>query len=67
MDSGPSIENDKAKTSNSIPNVRDVLQSVWFRRDADIVNQINRFLLWSQFGFVLPCGILLWIILLIFG
>jgi hypothetical protein len=67
MDSGPSIKNDKTKTSNSIPNVRNVLQSVWVRRDSDPVDQINRFLLWSQFGFVLPCGLLLWIILLIFG
>jgi hypothetical protein len=65
MDSGPSIRNDKTKTSNSISNVSSVLQSFRIRRDTDIVNEFNRFLLWSQFGVVLPCGILFWIILLL--
>jgi hypothetical protein len=65
MDSGPSIENDKTKTSNSISNVSSVLQSSRVRRDTDIVNEFNRFLLWGQFSIVLPCGILFWIILLL--
>lgn len=63
MDSGPSIRNDKTKTSNTISNVSDVLQSSGIRRDTDTANEIDRFLLWSQFGVILPCGILLWIIL----
>lgn len=68
MDAGPSIiENEKTKTSNIVSDDGDVLQSVWVRRDPDHVNQFNRFLLRSQFSFVLPCGILLWVILLIFG
>jgi len=67
MDSGPSIKNDKTKASNSIPNDGNVLQSVRVRRYSDNADEINRFLFRSQFNFVLPCGILLWIILLIFG
>lgn len=68
MEPGPSIvKNDKAKISNNVPDDGNVLQPVWFRRDTNHANQINRLLLWCQFGFVLPCGILLWILLLIFG
>lgn len=66
MDSGPSIKNEESKISNSISDVSDVSESFWLRRDSDYVNQINRFLLWSQFGFVLPCGILLWVVFFIF-
>jgi hypothetical protein len=68
MDAGPSIiENEKTKTSNIVSNDGDVLQSVRVRRDTNNVNEFNRFLLRSQFSFVLPCGILLWVIFLIFG
>jgi hypothetical protein len=71
MDSGPSIKNEKKlqkpKNGNTIPNDGNVLQSIWLRRDSNYVNEINRILLWSQLGFILPCGVLLWIILLIFG
>ena len=69
MDSGPSIksrtENDKTKISNSVSNDGDVFQSLWIRRYSDNVDEINWFLLKSQFSFVLPCGVLLWIILLL--
>jgi hypothetical protein len=70
MDSGPSIKsnnNDKTKVSNNKSDARDVFQSLWFRRYPDNANEINGFLLWSQFNFILPCGILLWVILLLFG
>jgi len=66
MDSGPSIKHEETKTSNDFPNVGNVPESVWFRRDSDVVNQFNRLLFWSQFSFVLPCGILFWIIFFIF-
>ena len=66
MEPGPSLRNEKGKTSNAVPNVRNVLQSVWIRRYTDHVNEDNRFLFRSQFGFVLACGILFWILFLIF-
>ena len=71
MDSGPSIksrtENDKTKISNSMSNDGDVFQPLWIRRYSDNVDEINWFLLRSQFSFVLPCGILFWLVLLLFG
>jgi hypothetical protein len=67
MEPGPSLRNEKTKISNSIPDVRNVFQSVRIRRDTDNVNEANRFLFRSQFGFVLACGILFWTIFLVFG
>jgi hypothetical protein len=71
MEPGPSIKsqvkNDKAKISNFKSNVGDVFQPLWVRRYSDNVDEINWFILRSQFSFVLPCGILLWIIFLLFG
>ena len=71
MDSGPSIksrtENDKTKVSHTMSNVGDVFQPLWIRRYSDNVDEINWFLLKSQFSFVLPCGILFWLVLLLFG
>ena len=70
MEPGPTInkkKNDKNKTSNIVPNVGDVFQPLWIRRYSDNSDEINWFLLWSQFSIVLPCGVLLWIILLLFG
>jgi hypothetical protein len=66
MEPGPSLRNEKKKISNSIPDVRNVFQSVWIRRDTDNVDETNRFLFRSQFGFVLACGVLFWTLLLIF-
>ena len=66
MEPGPSLRNEKTKISNSIPNVRNVLQSVRIRRYTDHVDEDNRILFRSQFGFVLACGVLFWILLCIF-
>jgi len=66
MEPGPSLRNEEKKISNSIPDVRNVFQSVWIRRDTDNVDETNRFLFRSQFGFVLACGVLFWTLLLIF-
>jgi len=68
MDPGPSLNNnEKTKVSNSIPDVGDVFEPTWIRRDSDDINEIGRFLFRSQFGFVLACSALFWILFLIFG
>ena len=71
MEPGPSIKsrqkNDKTKISNIKSNVGDVFQPLWIRRYSDNADELNWFLLQSQFSFVLPCGILFWIIFLLFG
>ena len=68
MDSVPSeTKNDKTKTSDNFSNAWDVFQSFWIRRDSNFIDKVDRVLLRSELGFVFPCGILFWIILLIFG
>jgi hypothetical protein len=70
MEPGPTIKqekNDKNKTSNIVSNVGDVLQPLRVRRYSDNTDEIDRFLLRSQFSIILPCGILLWALLLLFG
>jgi hypothetical protein len=70
MEPGPTIKqekNDKNKTSNIVSNVGDVLQPLRVRRYSDNADEFNWLLLRSQLGFVLPCGILLWTLLLLFG
>ena len=70
MEPGPTIKqekNDKNKTSNIVSNVGDVLQPLRVRRNSDNADEIDRFLLRSQFSIILPCGILLWTLLLLFG
>jgi len=70
MEPGPTInknKNDKNKTSNIVSNVGDVLQPLRVRRYSDNADEVNWFLLRSQFSIILPCGILLWIVLLLFG
>jgi hypothetical protein len=60
-------EGDKQKeTGDTIPDDRNVSKSIRIRRSAISVDQINRFLMECEFGYVLPCGILFWIIFLIF-
>ena len=52
MEPGPTInkkKNDKNKTSNIVSNVGDVFQPLWIRRYSDNSDEINWFLLWSQF------------------
>jgi len=68
MEPGPTIKqekNDKNKTSNIVSNVGDVLQPLRVRRYSDNTDEIDRFLLRSQFSIILPCGILLWALLLL--
>jgi hypothetical protein len=68
MEPGPTIKqekNDKNKTSNIVSNVGDVLQPLRIRRYSDNADEFNWFLLRSQLGFILPCGILLWVLLLL--
>jgi hypothetical protein len=68
MEPGPTIKqekNDKNKTSNIVSNVGDVLQPLRVRRYSDNADEFNWLLLRSQLGFVLPCGILLWALLLL--
>jgi hypothetical protein len=70
MEPGPTIKqekNDKNKTSNIVSNVGDVLQPLRIRRYSDNANEVDRLLLGSQFSIILPCGILLWTLLLLFG
>ena len=70
MEPGPTIKqekNDKKKTSNIVSNVGDVLQPLRIRRYSDNANEVDRLLLGSQFSIILPCGILLWTLLLLFG
>jgi len=69
MEPGPTIKqekNDKNKTINIVSNVGDVLQPLRVRRYSDNTDEIDRFLLRSQFSIILPCGILLWTLLLLF-
>jgi len=70
MEPGPTIKqekNDKNKTSNIVSNVGHVLQPLRVRRYSDNADEFNWFLLRSQFSIILPCGVLLWIVLLLFG
>jgi len=70
MEPGPTIKqekNDKNKTSNIVSNVGNVLQPLRVRRYSDNADEINWVLFRSQFSIILPCGILLWVILLLFG
>jgi hypothetical protein len=60
-------ENEQTKTSNNMSNVGDVFQPLWLRCSTGDVNKFNWQLLESQFSIVLPCGILFWAVLLIFG
>jgi hypothetical protein len=66
MDPGPSLsKNEKTKVSNSVSDVRDVPKSSRIRRNSDDLDEINRVLFRSQFGFVLACSALFWFLFLI--
>lgn len=58
-------EPESGKMGNTISYFRDIFQPIWIRRNSIDINQIDRFLIWSQFGFVFPCGIMFWVIFLI--
>ena len=68
MDPDSLTKNDnrkKAKASDPISNAGNVLQSIWLRRNSIDSNEVNRILATCEFGFVLPCGFLFWILFLI--
>lgn len=66
MDSGPKqLNNEEGESRNNIPYDRDVFKPIWFRCNTTDADRINRFLIRSQFDFILPIGTILWIILLI--
>jgi hypothetical protein len=60
-------EGDKQKEAgDTIPDDRNVSKSIRVRRGSIGTDQINRFLVECEFGYVLPCGILLWTLFFIF-
>jgi hypothetical protein len=67
MDSGPKQlnTNNEEESRNNISNVRNVFKPIWFRCNTVDSNRVNRFLISSQFDFVLPIGIVLWILFFI--
>jgi len=67
MESDSKNEGDKqTKTSNPISDDRHVPESPSFRCGSIDLNRIDRFLITCEFGFVLPGGILLWTLFLLF-
>ena len=52
-------ENEQKKTINDIPTFGHVFKPDGVRRNSDNIDQINRFLIKSQFIIVLPCSIFL--------
>jgi hypothetical protein len=60
------FNNEQKENSNHLSNGRNVRESFRIRRPSIDVDTINRFLVESQFRFVLPCGVLLWVIFLFF-
>jgi len=61
-------EEDKQKEAgDTIPTFRNVFFTSRLRRSSVYSNKIDRFLIWCEFGIILPCGILLWTLLYIFG
>jgi hypothetical protein len=68
MDSESYICNEEDKqtaASDSISNYRDVPKSSRIRRDSVDFNKINRFLIKCEFGIILPCSLIFWIIFLL--
>lgn len=59
-------EDKQTKNGDHFPNDRSIFKSFWLRRTPGVTYQINRLLLECELGIVLPCGILLWTIFLIF-
>lgn len=68
MDSGPeqlNSNNEEGESRNNISHVRNVFQPIWFRCNTVDSNRINRFLIRCQFDFILPLGIIFWILFFI--
>lgn len=55
------------ENSDPIPSSGHISKPTWIRRSSTNVNPIDRFLVQSQFGFVLPCAVLFWFIFFIIG
>ena len=63
------LNNEQGKqkeVSNSISDDRDVSEPSRIRRSSIDVDRFNRILLECELGYVLPCGIVLWTLFLIF-
>lgn len=60
----PYIKYDETKTSDTITDDCDVPEPLWFRCNPTELDGINRFLIKSQLYYVLPGGIIFWIIFL---
>lgn len=69
MDSEPytiNAKNEQKKNSDALLNDSSILEPSRIRRGSIDVDTINWFLIKSQFSFVLPCSIVLWVIFLLF-
>lgn len=67
MDSDSKNEKgNKTKISNIISDGRDVPEPDGFRCGTIDLDTFNRFLIRCEFGYVLPCSVLFWIIFLLF-
>lgn len=60
------FNNEQKENSNILSGFCDVAEPIRVRRCSIDVDTINRFLIESQFRFVLPCGVILWFIFLLF-
>jgi hypothetical protein len=68
MDSESYVCNEEDKqtaTSDSISNDSDVSEPFRFRRSSTDFDKINRFLIKCEFGIILPCSLIFWIIFLL--
>jgi hypothetical protein len=59
-------EDKQTENGDHFSNDRSIFKSFWLRRTSGVTHQINRLLLECELGIILPCGILLWTIFLIF-
>jgi len=61
------IENEQKEIVYDFSNDSNVRKPIRIRRYSVDADQLNRFLVESQLCIVLPCGIILWIVFLLFG
>lgn len=68
MDVDANSKNGKEKkNSNNVSANSPISESDGFRCSSDFPDQLDRFVLQCQFGFVLPIGVFLWTLLFLFG
>ena len=60
-------EDKQEEAGDTISTFRNVFFTTRLRRSSVHVDKIDRFLIWCEFGIILPCGILFWALLYIFG